>query len=131
MSSLMQWMEEGQLRPMVKDGTRPEGDCERTTITFFAGSGVTDGSGNWVLDLSGAACEPIGLVQAVSFVATTTFDPRIDSLPIPSYIQTGTTGVGGGPLVLYARSWGCRCEPEPNTPFDYHVAVSHVFVTKQ
>ncbi|HEU4880599.1 MAG TPA: hypothetical protein VFT45_00100 [Longimicrobium sp.] len=129
MSSLMHWMEEGQVRRMVKDGTKPESDCERTTITFLAGSGVTDASGSWVLDASHASCEPIGLVQAVSFVATPTFDPRLDSLPIPSYIQTGTTGVGGGPLMLYARSWGCRCEPEPGTPFDYHVAIAHVFVT--
>lgn len=131
MSSLMQWMEEGQIRQMVKDGTGPESDCRHTTITFLAGSGVTDASGQWKLDASAAACEPIGLVQAVSFVATPTFNPLIDALPIPSYIQTACTGVGGGPLVLYARSWGCRCEPEPNTPFDYHVAIAHVFVTKQ
>ncbi|HEV3052635.1 MAG TPA: hypothetical protein VGX50_20145 [Longimicrobium sp.] len=131
MSSLMQWMEEGQLRRMVDDGTRPESDCRPFTITFLAGNGVTDGSGNWKLDLSSAVCEPIGLVQAISFVATPTFNPLIDSIPIPSYIQTGYTGIGGGPVTLYARSWGCRCEPEGNVPFDYHVAIAHVFVTKQ
>lgn len=128
MSNLMQWMEEGVQGPMVEDGTRRDGDCQHASITFLAGSGITDGSGNWALDVSTQACEPIGLVQAVSFVATATFNPRIDSLPIPSYIQTGHTGIGGGPLTLYARSWGCRCEPEPNTPFDYHVAIAHVFV---
>ncbi len=131
MSSLMQWMEEGDIRRMVDDGTKPDGDCQRTTITFLAGNGVTDGSGNWMLELTGATCEPIGLVQAISMVATATFDPRIDSLPIPSYIQTGYTGIGGGPVAVYARSWGCRCEPEPNTPFDYHIAIAHVFVTRQ
>lgn len=131
MSSLMQWMEEGQVRRMVDDGTRPEDRCEHTTITFLAGNGVTDGSGNWQLDLSTATCEPIGLVQAISFVATPTFNPFIDSLPIPSYIQTGNSGVGGGPVTLFARSWGCRCEPEGNVPFDYHVAIAHVFVTRQ
>ena len=130
MSSLMQWMEEGYLGRMSNDGTKRDGDCERTVITFLAGSGITDGSGYWQLDASDQACEPIGLVQAVSFVATTTFDPRIDSLPIPSYIQTGHTGVGGGPLTLYARSWGCDCKPQPDTPFDYHVAIAHVFVTR-
>jgi hypothetical protein len=131
MSSLMQWMEEGQIRRMADDGTEPKSDCQHTTITFLAGNGITDAGGYWKLDLSTATCEPIGLVQAISFVATPTFNPLIDSLPIPSYVQTGYTGIGGGPVVLYVRSWGCRCEPQPDTPFDYHVAIAHVFVTKQ
>lgn len=130
MSGLMQWMEEGFLGRMSDDGRKRDGDCGRTVITCLAGSGITDAAGHWTLHASTEACEPIGLVQAVSFVATATFDPRIDSIPIPSYIQTGHTGVGGGPLVLHARSWGCRCEPQPHTPFDYHVAIAHVFVTQ-
>lgn len=129
MNGLMQWNETVRIRPMGPDGAKPadDGDCQRTTVRFLAGSGRTDGSGQWTLELDPALCEPIGLVRSVSFVATATFDPRIDALPIPSSVQTGHTAAGGH-VTLHARSWDCRCEPQPNTPFDYHVAIAYDFV---
>ncbi|HEV7586540.1 MAG TPA: hypothetical protein VGO40_00325 [Longimicrobium sp.] len=127
MSGLMQWNEDGQVREMTKDGTRPDGDCRKTTIRFLAGSGVTDAGGNWSLNVADAVCEQVGLVGAVSFVATATYDPRIDSLPRPSYIMTANTH-SGGYVTLFARSFDCRCELLPDVPFDYHVAISYDFV---
>lgn len=129
MSALMQWNEDGYVRRMVKDGTKPEGDCQQTSIRFLAGSGITDGTGQWQLDVAGAVCEQVGLVRAVSFVATTTFNPLIDSIPEPSYAMTACT-FSGGFVTLYVRTWDCRCEPKPDTPFDYHVAIAYDFVTK-
>ena len=128
MSGLMQWNEDAYIREMNEDGTKPaEGDCQRTSVRFLAGSGVTDGSGRWEMQVADAVCEQVGLVRSVSFVATTTFHPLVKSMPIPSYIQTGHTA-SGGYVTLYARSWGCRCEPQPGTPFDYHVAIAYDFV---
>jgi hypothetical protein len=129
MSSLMQWNEDALIRRMSEDGTRPADDgCRQTSVRFLAGSGVTDGTGQWTLNVADAVCEQVGLVGAVSFVATTTFDPRIDSIPDPSYATTAHDATGGY-VTLYARTWDCRCEPRPHTPFDYHVAISYDFVT--
>lgn len=127
MSTLMQWNEEGFVRRMTKDGSKPEGDCRRTSIHFLAGEGVTDATGQWQLSVADAVCEQVGLVGAVSFVATTTFNPLIDSIPKPSYAMTASS-VSGGFVTLYVRTWDCRCEPMPHTPFDYHVAISYDFV---
>jgi hypothetical protein len=140
MSELMQWNEDGLIRRMTDDGTKPEDrDCRQTSFRFLAGSGVTDASGNWVLNVADAVCEQVGLVGAVSFVATATFNPFIDSkaatsaatpdsLPEPSYIMTAHSA-SGGYVTLFARSFDCRCELRPHTPFDYHVAISYDFVT--
>jgi hypothetical protein len=129
-NQLMQWNEDGLIRTMSDDGTKSDQDCQQTTIRFLAGSGITDASGQWSLKVADVVCEQIGLVQGVSFVATTTFNPLIDSLPIPSYIQTAHTA-SGGYVTLYVRTWGCECRPQPDTPFDYHVAIAYVFVTRQ
>ena len=129
MGALMQWTENVLVRQMSDDGTRPETkECRETTVRYLAGSGVTDGGGNWSMNVADAVCEQIGLVGGVSFVATATFNPRIDSLPEPSYVMTAETH-SGGYVTLYARSFDCRCELRPNTPFDYHVAISYDFVT--
>lgn len=127
MSGLMQWNEDGYIRSMSDDGTNPKEDCRQTSIRFLAGSGVTDAGGNWALKVADAVCEQVGLVGAVSFVATATYNPTIDSLPRPSYIMTANTH-SGGYVTLYARSFDCRCEPLPDVPFDYHVAISYDFV---
>jgi hypothetical protein len=131
-NSLMQWMEDGFLRPMVKDGTKSDGShCVPAVITFLAGRGITDQSGFWTLDLSSVACKKFGTVLAISMVATPVFEPRPpdyptpDTPPIPSYIQTGYTGLGGTAVVLYAVSWGCECKLEKYTSFDYHIAITH------
>lgn len=129
MSCLMQWNEEVQIRQMSKDGTKADGDCQQTSVRFLAGSGVTDAGGQWVLQVADVVCEQVGLVRCVSMVASTTFNPLIDSIPIPSYAQTAHTA-SGGYVTLYVRTWDCRCQPLPNTPFDYHVAISYDFVTK-
>lgn len=127
MSTLMEWNEAANVRTLNEDGTKPESKCRRTTVRFIAGSGVTDGSGQWQLDLSTVVCEQIGLVGAVSFVATTTYNPLIDSIPRPSYAMTAHTA-SGGYVTLFVRTWDCRCEPAPDTPFNYHVAISYDFV---
>ncbi|HWK89020.1 MAG TPA: hypothetical protein VNP72_03470 [Longimicrobium sp.] len=128
MSELMQWTEGGQIRRMSDDGTKPVDDrCRETTFRYLAGSGVTDAGGQWSMKVADAVCEQIGLVSAVSMVATPTFNPLVDSLPIPSYIQVGHT-MSGGFVTLYARTWGCECKPQPHTPFDYHVAIAYDFV---
>jgi hypothetical protein len=128
MSELMQWNEDGLIRRMNEEGTKPEDkDCRQTSIRFLAGEGVTDASGNWVLTVADAVCEQLGLVGAVSFVATATFNPLIDSLTRPAYVMTGETHSGGF-VTLYVRSFDCRCEMLPNTRFDYHVAISYDFV---
>jgi hypothetical protein len=127
---LMQWKEPGPARPMVEDGTKPELDrCEPADgVLFLAGTGITDGSGNWSLNVRDALCPDVelGLVQTVSMVATPTFDPRIDVLD-PCYITTGSTSAGGN-VTLHARTWDCRCELKPNTAFSYHAAIAYVFV---
>jgi hypothetical protein len=127
MSALMQWNEDGYIRTLSDDGTRPKDDCRQTSIRFLAGSGVTDAGGSWALQVADAVCEQVGLVGAVSFVATATFNPLIDSLPRPSYLMTASTH-SGGYVTLYARSFDCHCELLPNVPFDYHVAISYDFV---
>ncbi|HET7229494.1 MAG TPA: hypothetical protein VFJ16_05795 [Longimicrobium sp.] len=134
MTWLMEWNEDATIRALSDDGTKKEGDCQRTTVRFLAGAGRTDASGNWVLKVADVVCEQIGAVRGVSFVATTTFNPLVDaagaptdSIPIPSYPQTAHTA-SGGYVTLYVRTWNCRCEPAPNTPFDYHVAISYDFV---
>jgi hypothetical protein len=127
MNMLMQWNEDAQIRQMVGDGTKPEGKCQQTSVRFLAGSGVTNASGYWQMDVAGAVCEQVGLVRAVSFVATVTFDPRIDSIPQPSYVMTAHTA-SGGYVTLFARTFDCKCELKPNTPFDYHVAIAYDFV---
>lgn len=124
---LMQWKEPGPARPMADDGTRPESErCEPADgVLFLAGTGITDGSGNWSLDVRDALCPDVelGLVQTVSMVATPTFNPHIDVLD-PCYITTGSSGN----LTLHARTWDCRCEPKPKTAFSYHAAIAYVFV---
>ena len=128
MSELMQWNEDGLIRHMNDEGTKPASDdCRPTSIRFLAGEGVTDAGGNWSLTVADAVCEQLGLVGAVSFVATATYNPLIDSLPRPAYIMTAETH-SGGYVTLYARSFGCKCELLPDTPFDYHVAISYDFV---
>ena len=128
MSELMQWNEDGLIRRMNDEGTKPEDkDCRQTSIRFLAGEGVTDAGGNWVLTVADAVCEQLGRVGAVSFVATATFNPLIDSLTRPAYVMTAETHSGGF-VTLYVRSFGCQCEMLPNTPFDYHVAISYDFV---
>jgi hypothetical protein len=130
MSWLMQWNEDAWVRPVMTDdaGHGDDAGCQRTTVRFLAGSGVTDGSGRWTLELDPAVlCEPVGLVRSVSFVATATFNAHLDALPMPSYLQTGYTAAGGH-VTLHAWSWGCRCDPRPNVRFDYHVAIAYDFV---
>ncbi|HEX9938496.1 MAG TPA: hypothetical protein VGB15_15270 [Longimicrobium sp.] len=129
MSTLMQWNEDAYIRPMVDDGTKPDGDCQQTSVRFLAGSGVTNAGGYWQMDVADAVCEQIGLVRGVSFVATVTFNPSIDVIPDPSYVMTAHTA-SGGYVTLYARTWNCKCEPKPDTPFDYHVAIAYDFVGK-
>ena len=129
MNGLMQWNEEGHIRPMTPDGPKHDGDCQRTTFRFLAGAGITDASGNWVLNVADVVCEQVGLVRSVSFVATGTFNPIIDSLQPPGIITVGHTA-SGGYVTLYVRSWDCRCELKPDTPFDYHVVIAYDFVTK-
>lgn len=127
MNGLMQWHEDGQIRPMTPDGQKHEGDCRQTSIRFLAGSGITDSGGNWVMNVADNVCDQVGLVGAVSFVATGTFNPIIDSLQPPGIITTGHTA-SGGYVTLYVRNWDCGCKPMPDVPFDYHVAISYDFV---
>ena len=127
MSLLMQWNESVLVREMDDDGTPKTKDCRETSVRFLAGSGVTDAGGNWVMSVDDAACEQVGLVGDVSFVATATFNPLIDSLPRPSFVMTGETH-SGGHVTLYVRSFDCACELLGNVPFDYHVAISYDFV---
>ena len=128
MSALMQWNEDAQIRQMSDDGTKPgDGRCQPTSVRFLAGSGVTDAGGYWQMDVANAVCEQIGLVRAVSFVATVTFNPHIDSLPEPSYVMTAHSA-SGGYVTLFARTFDCKCELKPNMPFDYHVAIAYDFV---
>ena len=131
MNLLMQWNEDVLVRDMSDDGTKPESkDCRETTVRYLAGKGITDAGGNWALklDYPDVVCEQIGLVGSVSFVATATFNPLIDSLPRPSFVMTGETH-SGGYVTLYVRSFDCRCEPLGDVAFDYHVAISYDFVT--
>lgn len=136
MNLLMQWNESVLVRQMSDDGTSPEvKDCRETTVRYLAGSGITDGGGNWALKLAypDVVCEQIGVVGSVSFVATATFNPIIDatqtdSLERPAFVMTGETH-SGGYVTLYVRSYDCRCERLENVPFDYHVAISYDFVT--
>ncbi|HEX5725366.1 MAG TPA: hypothetical protein VFX98_07855 [Longimicrobiaceae bacterium] len=130
MSELMQWNEDALIRRMTEDGRKPEGDCQHTSVRFLAGSGITDGTALWTMDVAAAVCEQVGLVRAVSLVATTTFDPRQRIVPEPSYATVGYI-VSGGFVTLHVRTWDCRCEPRPKTPFDYHVAIAYDFVDKQ
>ena len=127
---LMQWKEPGPARPMVPDGTAPERkECQPADgVLYLAGNGITDGGGNWSLEVRPALCPDVelGLVQTVSMVATPTFDPRIDVLD-PCYVTTAST-VSGGNVTLHARSWDCRCELKPGTAFSYHAAIAYVFV---
>jgi len=122
----MQWDQEGQIRSMVADGTKPESDCFRTTIRYLAGSGRTDAAGQWTMDADQAACPQFGAVQWISMVATPKFNPRIDVLD-PSFI-TVAWNFAGGNATLFARTWNCDCRPKPNTDFDYHVAIAYAFV---
>ena len=126
MSALMQWNEDGQIRPMTRDGSEPSGDCQPTSIRFLAGSGVTDSNGYWKLDVAAAVCDQVGLVRAVSFVATLTFTPDID-IAEPGHVMTACTFTGGF-VALYARTFDCNCKPRGRTPFDYHVAIAYDFV---
>jgi hypothetical protein len=127
---LMQWKEPGPARPMVEDGTQPESKgCEPADgVLYLAGTGITDGGGNWSLEVRPALCPDVelGLVQTVSLVATPTFDPHIDVLD-PCYITTGSS-VAGSTLTLHARTWDCRCDPKAKTAFSYHAAIAYVFV---
>jgi hypothetical protein len=135
MNPLMQWNENVLVRDMSDDGTKPETqDCRETTVRYLAGSGITDGGGNWVLklDYPDVICEQLGYVGGVSFVATATFNPIIDqeqpdSLQRPAFVMTGDTH-SGGYVTLYVRSFDCRCEPLGNVGFDYHAAISYDFV---
>jgi hypothetical protein len=128
--SLMQWNEDALIRPVNDDGTKPDGDCQQTSVRVLAGSGVTDAAGSWQLTVASVACEQVGLVRAVSFVATATFDPRIDAVQAPGIVSVSHTA-SGGYVTLYARTWDCLCcEPQPNTPFDYHVSIAYDFVAK-
>ncbi|HEX2080743.1 MAG TPA: hypothetical protein VHG08_23765 [Longimicrobium sp.] len=123
MSRMTQWDEEGHIRSMGEAGNKPEfPECHRSRIRFLAGSGVTDGSAVWELDVTSALCEKIGSVHAISFVATTTFNER-DPIE-PTYVTTSST-FSGGSATLRARTWDCRCGRRPNTPFDYHVAIAY------
>jgi len=136
MSLLMQWNENVLARQMSEDGTKPETrECRETTVRYLAGSGVTDGNGDWTLSLDypDVVCEQIGLVGGVSFVATATFNPIIDQTPTdvperPAFVMTGETH-SGGYVTLYVRSYDCRCERLGDVPFDYHVAIAYDFVT--
>jgi len=136
MSELMQWNEDVLIRRMNDDGTTADKDCRQTSVRFLAGEGVTDAGGHWSLNVADAVCEQVGLVGAVSFVATATFNPLIDSpagaatdsLPQPSYVMTAETH-SGGYVTLFVRSFDCRCQLLGNVPFDYHVAISYDFVT--
>ena len=128
MSLLMQWNESVLVREMSDDGKPETKECRETSVRFLAGSGVTDASGNWVMNVEDAVCEQVGLVGGVSFVATATFNPLIDALPRPSIMMTGETH-SGGHVTLYVRSFDCRCEPLGRVPFDYHVTISYDFVT--
>ena len=135
MSALMQWNEDALVRPMSDDGTTPKEDCWQRSVRFLAGAGVTDAGGNWVLTVEDAVCEQVGLVSAVSFVATATFNPMVDSpggstdsLPRPSYVMTAHTH-SGGHVTLYVRSFDCRCQQLADVPFDYHLAIAYDFVT--
>jgi hypothetical protein len=129
---LMQWKEPGPARPMVDDGTKPASErCEPADgVLFLAGSGITDGSGNWALNVRDALCpdQELGLVQWVSMVATATFNPFIDSIQPPITVTTAWSASGGN-VTLYARTHSCKCEPEGGMRFDYHAAIAYVFVT--
>ena len=127
MNLLMQWTESVLVREMNDDGTPATKDCRETSVRYLAGSGMTDASGNWAMNVADAACEQVGLVGGVSFVATATFNPIIDVVQPPAFVMTAETH-SGGYLTLYVRSFDCKCEARGNVSFDYHVAISYDFV---
>jgi hypothetical protein len=129
---LMQWTEPGPARPMVDDGTSPKSDgcVPADGVLYLAGSGITDAGGSWSLVVRDALCPGVqlGLVQRVSMVATSTFNPFIDSLQPPSIVSTAWNATGGN-VTLHVRTHDCGCTPSPETRFDYHAAIAYVFVT--
>ncbi|HEX2205204.1 MAG TPA: hypothetical protein VHG91_17985 [Longimicrobium sp.] len=124
----MQWTEEALIRPMEEG--KP-GDCRRVDgVVYLAGSGVTDGSGEWSLEVRDAVCTDIqlGVIVWVSLVATPSHHHREgDREPRPGFVTTAWAA-SGGRATLTARSWDCRCEPQPNVEFSYHAAIAHEFV---
>lgn len=134
MSALFQWTQHGNLRPMSEDGTKPDGDCREYPEgqPILMGTGITDDSGNWALEVRPALCVELGLVQGVSIVATPTqkLEPNIDLLLRPAIVTTYWLSFGGS-LVFRVRSWDLNGEPAPNVPFSWHATVTHVFVQKE
>jgi hypothetical protein len=126
---LMQWMERGRERRMNPEGTRPldGSECQNAQFEFLAGSGITDGNGMWQLDVSTVQCEPLGVIEWVSMVATPSRPPRLEVNVADSFVTTEWSA-SGGHLRLIVRSFVCRCEPRPHLPFSWHAVVHHVFV---
>ena len=122
MHTLMQFTETGPYRPMNEEGTKPVADCaEGDGYVFLAGSGITDASGNWSLNVRDAICVGLYIIDDVSMVATPTFNPFIDSIQPPHFISTAWAGN----LTLFVRTHAQNGDPAGGVRFDWHATILH------
>lgn len=127
MNALFQWTQHGHLRPMNDAGTEPAGDCQKLPEgqPVLMGTGITDDSGNWALQVRPAIClYDFGIIDGVSIVATPTthVPPNAQVVLRPVIVTTSWTALGGN-LTLRVRSWDLKGESAPGVPFSWHATV--------
>jgi hypothetical protein len=129
MATLFQWEQPGHVRPVNEEGTKPAGDCFEENDLIAMGSGITDGSGHWTLELRPVLCIPAGIFEDPSIVATPTFPEEVRASAV--FITTEWNRPAPGSLFLGARSWDADGNPAKNIPFSWHLRVRSIFVTAE
>ena len=127
MATLFQWEQEGQVRTLDPTGRKPDGDCLPSNALILSGTGVTDNSGHWTMDLRPALCINAGIFEDPSMVATPTFSD-VEARPRAVFVTTEWQRPSPGNLILGVRSWDAAGAPAPRVPFSWHLRVYSVFV---
>jgi hypothetical protein len=126
MPTLFHWEQPGHIRPVNVEGTKPDGDCFEENDLIAMGSGVTDGSGRWTMELRPTLCIPAGIFEDPSLVVTPTF--TAEARPRPVFVTTEWSRPTPGNLILGAQSWDANGNAAPNVPFSWHLRVRSIFV---
>lgn len=124
MAPLFQWQQDVQIKDVNPDGTVESQGCGESRALVLAGSGRTDGAGQWSLDVRPALCFEVGLLEGASLVATPTYS---DGDPRPVFVTTELRYAGPN-LVIGVRSWDDAGGIAPYVPFSWHMVVGSVFV---
>jgi hypothetical protein len=126
MATLFQWEQTGSVRHLDSTGRKPDGDCLESNALILSGTGVTDASGEWSMDLRPALCINAGIFEDPSMVATPTFPEEVQ--PRAVFVTTEWRRPSPGNLILGVRSWDAAGAPAKRVPFSWHLRVYSVFV---